>query len=171
MTLASWLIILALMAGFGCDVAALYRVRRDNTLLARMLLVFSLLTLAVLLVYAYAFNPYPQKPAVTYGFLGAAMVLFAAGVLFAKFAPSGAAQRLSPQAVRALLPESIIELTPEEIRAIVPASLRKHADHELRMMMLAYLSRSPPGTIRNLTPERLRALLRREIPRSILDSQ
>ncbi len=169
MTLISWPIILALMAGFGCDVAALYRVRRDNTPLARVLIAFSLLTLALLLVYAYAVNPYPQKPIVTYGFLGAAVLLLAIGAAFARFAPSATANRLSPQAVRSLLPESITELTPEQIRALVPAGLRKHADHELRMMMLMYLSRSSPGTIRSLTPESLRMLLRREIPRSILD--
>jgi hypothetical protein len=171
MTLMSWPIFFALMAGFGCEVVALYRVRRDNTLLARVLIAFSLLTLALLLIYAYSINPYQQKPVVTYGFLGAAVLLLVIGAAFAKLVPSATKSRLSPQAVRELLPDSITELTPEQIRALVPASLRMHADHELRMMMLMHLSRTPPGTIRSLTPERLRALLRREIPRSILDSQ
>jgi hypothetical protein len=166
----SWLIFLALIAGFGCDAATLYRMRSDNTPLARVLIAFSLLTLAVLLAYAFAINPYPQRPLVTDGFLGAAILLFAIGGVFLIVVPSAAKRILSPEAVRALLPGSITELTQAEIRTLMPAGLRRHADHEFWAIVLMYLSRSSPGTIRGLTPERLRMLMRREIPRSILNS-
>ncbi|HUC16082.1 MAG TPA: hypothetical protein VMA37_00145 [Acetobacteraceae bacterium] len=170
MTLLSWPILLALIAGFGCETIALYRVRSDNTPLARVLIAISLLTFCVLLVYAFAVNPYPQRPVVTDGFLGIATFLFVSGVALLALVPDAAKQSLSPETVRILLPESITGLTPAEMRRLVPGGLARLADHELRAMVLMYLGGSSPGMIRSLTPERLRALLRREVPRSILNS-
>ncbi|HWA81242.1 MAG TPA: hypothetical protein VG848_13160 [Acetobacteraceae bacterium] len=170
MTPLSWPIFLALIAGFGCDTIALYRLRSDNGPLARVLIAISLLTAGVLLVYTFAINPYPQKPAITTGFLGAAIFLFGSGVAFLALVPSGAKQSLAPETVCALLPESITGLTPAQMRSLVPACLGRQADQELRAMVLMYLGRSSPKALRSLTPERLRALLRREIPRSILNS-
>ncbi len=170
MTPLCWPIFLALIAGFGCDTVALYRLRSDNRPLARVLITISLLTVGVLLVYTFAVDPYPQRPIITGGFLGAAIFLFVSGIAFFALVPSAAKQSLSPETVRALLPESITGLTSAQMRGLVPACLGRQADQELRAMVLMYLGRSSPGAIRGLTPERLRTLLRREVPRSILNS-
>jgi hypothetical protein len=169
MKLISWPIFFALMAAFGCGVAALYRQRKDRTPLAWALLAFCLLTLAVMFVYGYQINPYHQPPIVTDSFLGAALLLLLLGIALVSLVPSALDTRLTPDAVRALLPESITELTPEETRALLPSRFRELPDHEIRFMVLAFLTRVPARTIRTLSPERLQALLRREIPRSILD--
>ncbi|HTU56723.1 MAG TPA: hypothetical protein VMF62_22400 [Acetobacteraceae bacterium] len=171
MTLISWPIFFALMAAFGCGTAALYRIRKDRTALAWTLLAFCVATLAVMFVYGYLINPYRQPSIVTLGFLGAALALLLIGIALVSFIPSALKTRLPPEAVRALLPESITELTPEQMRELLPVRFRKLPDLEIRVMVLAYLTRVPPATIRTLSPERLSVLLRREIPRSILDPQ
>lgn len=170
MNLLSWPIFFALMAAFGCGATALYRMRKDGTALAWALLAFCLAALALMFVYGYLINPYTQPPIVTLGFLGAALALLLIGIALVSFVPSALNTRLAPEAVRALLPESITELTPEQMRELLPVRFRKLPDLEIRLMVLSYLTRVPPATIRTLSPERLSVLLRREIPRSILDS-
>jgi len=56
------------------------------------------------------------------------------------------------------------------MRGLLLAGSGRLADPELRAMMLIHLRPSSPATIQSLTPERPRALLRREGPRSILNS-
>ncbi len=171
MNFYSWLLIPALMAAFGCGTAASYRIRRDRTPLAWTILFYCLFTFVVLLFYVFHINPYPQPRIVTWLFAGLALVLLLIGIGFVALVPSAALQRLSLGEVRALLPESILELTPAEMRALLPARFQSHALHETQAFVMMLLSQMPPDTIRNLTPDTLRMLLRRNIPYSILDAR
>jgi hypothetical protein len=171
MSLYSWLLIPVLMAAFGCGTAAVYRIRHDRTPLALTITGFCLLSFVLLMVYTILINPYPQPPLVTYGFTGVAFVLLLTGVGFLLFIPSAASQRLSFSEVRALLPESISELTPEQMRALLPVRFKSYAQHEIQVLVMVQLTRTAPDVIRNLTPEKLKALMRRDIPHSILDSK
>jgi hypothetical protein len=171
MNVYSWLLIPALMAAFGCGTSTYYRIRFDRTPLAWTILAFTLCTFVLLLFYVIVINPYPQPRLVTYGFAGLALVLLLIGIAMMVFIPSAANRRLSLAEVRGLLPESILDLSPIEMRALLPARFQSHAAHEIQMFVMMQLTDMPPETIRDLTPETLRARLRRNIPYSILDSK
>ncbi len=171
MPVYSWILIPAMMIGFFCGTAAYYRTRQDRTLLARTILAFCLLTFALLMFYVVQVNPYPQPLFVTLLCFGLSLLLLITGVCFLVFVPSAAAARLSLAEVRALLPESILELSPNEMRALLPARFQGHAVHEVQVFVMVELSRMAPEAIRKLTPETLKAVLRRNVPYSILDTR
>lgn len=169
MTVYSWILIPALMIGFFCGTAAYYRTRQDRTLLARTILAFCLLTFALLMFYVVEVNPYLQPLSVTLLFFGLSLLLLITGISFLVFVPSAATGRLGFAEVHALLPESILELSPGEMRALLPARFQGYAMQEVQVLVMIELSRMAPEAIRKLTPETLKAALRRNVPHSILD--
>ena len=171
MSVYSWVLIPVLMVAFGCGTTAVYRIRHDRTPLAWTMTAICILSFVLLMVYTIQINPYTQPPIVTYGFTAAAFVLLLIGIGFLVFVPSASSQKLSFNEVRALLPESIIELTPEQMRALLPMRFKVYAQHEIQTLVMVQLTRTSPETIRKLTPEKLRDLMRRDIPYSILDSK
>lgn len=171
MTLYSWLLIPALFIAFGCGTVSYYRLFRDRTPRAWTILAFSLFTFVVLLFYVIGINPYPQPLLVTRGFAALAFVLLVTGIGFVLFTPNGMRKRLPMAEVRALLPESILELSPEQMRSLLPQRFRSHALHEIQVFVMLQIADMSPEAIRNLSPERLRAALRRNVPYSILDQK
>lgn len=171
MNLYSWLLIPALFIAFGCGTVSYYRLFRDRTLRAWMILAFSLFTFVVLLFYLIHINPYPQPLPINRGFAGLAFVLLVIGICFLLLTPSGVRKRLPMAQVRALLPESILELSPEQMRNLLPKRFHSHALHEIQVFVMLQIADMSPEAIRNLSPERLRVALRRNVPYSILDQK
>lgn len=169
MTIYSWILIPALMIGFFCGTAAYYRNRQDRTPLAWTILGFCVLTFVFLLFYTIQVNPFPQPHFVTLFCFGLALLLFVIGICFLVYVPNATAGRLSLQEVRALLPESILELSPNDMKTLLPPRFQGHASHEIQVYVMIELSRLKPERIRKLTPETLRATLRKNVPYSILD--
>jgi len=170
MTVFAWLLIPILIVGFFCGTAAYYRTREDRTPLARTILAYCIFTFVFLMYFVIQVNPYQQPLFVTLLFFGLGLLLFVIGICFLVFVPS-AAKRLSLGEVRALLPESILELSQSEMRELLPTRFQGHAGQEIQVFVMVELSRMAPETIRKLTPESLKAALRRNIPHSILDAK
>jgi len=171
MSIYSWLMIPGLMIAFWCGTLTYYRIYRDRTLLAWTLIGFCLFTFVLLLFYTIQVNPFPQPILVTRLYAGLALALLLIGIGFLVLVPSAAKHRLSLGEVRALLPESILELSPVQMRALLPARFHDHAPQEIQVFVMMQLTRMPPERIRRLTPDTLRAQLRRDIPHSILDAK
>lgn len=167
--ISSWVRILALFASFGCGTACYYRLHRDRTARAWLVLSFTLGTFTALVFYLVHINPYPQPLMVARVFSGLALLLLLIGIVLLLLAPNSANRRLSLAQIRTLLPDSVRDLKPEQMRELLPPRFHAHGLHEIQALIMAQLSEMPPGALRALSPEKLRGALRHAIPRSILD--